>query len=47
METKKGEQGDKIVLLGKHVQSRREVNVRMDNDTYTPYITGCAVMPKW
>ena len=44
-ETKKGQQGDKIVLLGKHVQSRSEVNVRMDNDTYTPYITGCAVMP--
>ena len=44
-ETKKGEQGDKIVLLGKHVQSRREVNVKLDYDTYIPYIAGCAVMP--
>ena len=44
-ETKTGKQGGKIVLLGKHVQSRREVNVRLDDDTYAPYITRCVVMP--
>ena len=42
---KKDGQGEKIVLLGKHVQSRREVNVRLGEDRYKPRITGCAVMP--
>lgn len=44
-DTKKGEQGDRIVLLGKHVQSRREVKVRLDKDNSDPWITDCAVMP--
>ena len=42
---KKYGQGEKIVLLGKHVQSRRHVNVKLDEDSNNPYITGCAVMP--
>ena len=33
------------MLLGKHVQSRREVNVKLDEDGNTPWITGCALMP--
>ena len=44
-QSKKGEQGDKIVLLGKHVKSCREVNVRLDDDEFIPWTTGCAVMP--
>ena len=44
-EFKKGERCDKIVLLGKHVQSRREVKVRLDDDKRKPWITGCALMP--
>ena len=44
-ETKKVEQDNKIVLLGKHVQSSREVNVRLDDDNDEPWITGCAIMP--
>ena len=39
------EQGNKIVLFGKHVQSRREVMVRLDNCYYVPSITDCALMP--
>ena len=36
----------KGVLLGKHVQSCREVNVRLaDDGDNKPWITGCAVMP--
>ena len=42
---KKYGQSEKIVLLGKHVKSRREVNVKLDEDRITPRITGCAVMP--
>ena len=44
MEAKKGERGDKIVLLGKHVQSLRELNIMFDNDDCFSWITGCAVM---
>ena len=33
------------MLLGKHVQSRREVNVKLNEDVETHWITGCAVMP--
>ena len=44
MEAKKGEQDDKIVLLGKHVQSLRELNIMFDNDNCFSWITGCAVM---
>ena len=45
MQSKKGEPGDKILLLGKHVQSRREVNVSLDSDEGDPWMTCCAVMP--
>ena len=42
---KKAGQGEKIVLLGKHVQSRREVIGKLDEDVNTSYITSFAVMP--
>ena len=42
---KKDGQDEKIVLLGKHVQSLRNVNVKLDEDGNKPRITGCAVMP--
>ena len=35
----------KGVLLGKHVLSRREVDLRLADDGDKPWITGCAVMP--
>ena len=41
----KGKQSEKIVLLGKHVQSRREVDDKLKKDVNTSRITGCAVMP--
>ena len=44
-ETKKVEQDDNIVLLGKHVQSRREVNAKLDDDKSDTWITSCAVLP--
>ena len=46
-ETKKVEQDDKIVLLGKHVQSHIEVDAKLDDDDDDddPWITGCAVIP--
>ena len=34
-----------MALLGKHVESRRDVNVRLDDDAEEPWITGCAIMP--
>ena len=41
----KDREGEKIVLLGKQVQSRRKVNVRLEEDCNKPLITACAVMP--
>ena len=35
----------KTVLLGRQIQSRREVNVRLADDKKYPDITGCVVMP--
>ena len=41
---KKDGQGEKIGLIGKHVQSRKEVNVRLGEDRSKLWITDCAVM---
>ena len=35
----------KTALLGRQIQSRREVNVRVANDKNNPIIAGCVVMP--
>ena len=35
----------KTLLLGRQIQSRREVNVRLADDKNDPDITGCVVMP--
>ena len=42
---RKDKQDEKVVLLGKHAQSRGKVYVKLDGDVFTPWITGCAVMP--
>ena len=41
----KGKQNEQIGPIGKHMESRREVNVKMDGDRNRHWITGCAVMP--
>ena len=42
---RKDKQDEKVVLLGKHAQSRGKVYVKLHGDVYTPWVTGCAVMP--
>lgn len=44
-QTKKADHRNKVVLLGKHVESRREVMVRSNNCYYVPAITDYALMP--
>ena len=38
-------QHERIVMLGRRIHSKREVNVRMSDDKKHPMIIGCAVMP--
>ena len=38
-------QHERIVMLGRRVRSKQEVNVRMSDFEENPWITGCAVMP--
>ena len=44
-EDKKCKEGEKIVLLGQHAQSRRKVDIKLDDDDEIPDITDCAVLP--
>ena len=38
-------QHERIVMLGRRIRSKQEVNVRMSDDKETPLIIDCAVMP--
>ena len=38
-------QHDRVVMLGRRIHSKREVNIRMSDDKENPVISGCAVMP--